>query len=583
MSALIRVSRFILSNLDRFKKRFVWTTVGAMLYGLLRFAMPLYIAAFVDRIIRQDVSGVGPFLVGLIALQLIRLIVAYLLRRHSEQLGLRFGNYIRNKLFRILLSRRSLWDVRFHSVHVLTLIGSIAHSSRQLIDRWIWSITSDFVFIPAVLIYVGLQNMWVAAFMVAAIIAFLIVGVYLTQSVASVFSRLNRNTAAFSARFGDFMANIRTVKKLHIESFATGRTDQHEASLAVDIDDLKRLHSKRWGILEFIFAILYVLTIAWFLNEFRHGRTTAGAIVLLVYALDRLGGLISNTVESVTFVVEMNAYLGNIEPFLKPEAAELKTELGAPDAWSAIQLKNVLFKHQESEDRFELAIDDLTIRRGERIGLAGKSGHGKSTLFDLLARHHRPWSGAISLDGQPFESLPKEFFARHLSFMTQDAELFSLTLRDNLLLGQDVAPDRLDRVIDGAGLQPLVAGLKEGLDTVVGERGVRLSTGERQRVSIGRGILLNRDIYLLDEITSNIDRDTEGRILKFLFKELEDKTVLFITHRIDNLRAMDRIILIDEGRLVAEGTFSQLEKNNKLFRELLAHPELMVGTKENKT
>ena len=579
MSALIRVTRFILSNLDRFRKRFAWTTVGAMLYGLLRFALPLYIAAFVDRIVRQDVSSIGPFLAGFIGLQLFRLIVAYLLRRHSEQLGLRFGNYIRNKLFRILLSRRSLWDVRFHSVHVLTLIGSIAQSSRQLIDRWIWSITSDFIFIPAVLIYVGLQNIWVAGFMSAAIIVFLIVGVYLTQSVASVFSRLNRNTAAFAARFGDFMANIRTVKKLHIEQFATGRTDSHEASLAIDIDDLKRLHARRWGILDSIFAVLYIVTIAWFLSEFIQGRTTAGTIVLLVYALDRLANLISNTVESVTFVVEMNAYLGNIEPFLQSEATELKTTPNAPDAWSAIQLKGVRFKHQESEDRFELAIDDLTIRRGERIGIAGKSGHGKSTLFDLLARHHRPWSGVISLDNQPFESLPKEFFARHLSFMTQDAELFSMTLRDNLLLGQEVPAERLDTVINGAGLRTLVDGLKDGLDTIVGERGVRLSTGERQRVSIGRGILLNRDIYLLDEITSNIDRDTEGRILEFLFKELKGKTVLFITHRIDNLRNMDRIILVDEGRIVAESTFTQLERTSELFRELLAHPELMTGTK----
>ena len=275
----------------------------------------------------------------------------------------------------------------------------------------------------------------------------------------------------------------------------------------------------------------------------------------------------------------MNAYLGNIEPFLQSEATELKTTPNAPDAWSAIQLKGVRFKHQESEDRFELAIDDLTIRRGERIGIAGKSGHGKSTLFDLLARHHRPWSGVISLDNQPFESLPKEFFARHLSFMTQDAELFSMTLRDNLLLGQEVPAERLDTVINGAGLRTLVDGLKDGLDTIVGERGVRLSTGERQRVSIGRGILLNRDIYLLDEITSNIDRDTEGRILEFLFKELKGKTVLFITHRIDNLRNMDRIILVDEGRIVAESTFTQLERTSELFRELLAHPELMTGTK----
>ncbi|MDP3964365.1 MAG: ATP-binding cassette domain-containing protein, partial [bacterium] len=127
-----------------------------------------------------------------------------------------------------------------------------------------------------------------------------------------------------------------------------------------------------------------------------------------------------------------------------------------------------------------------------------------------------------------------------------------------------------------------IATLKDGLDTMVGERGVKLSTGERQRVNIARGIVLNRDIYLLDEITSNLDRETERKILEYLFSALEDKTILYVTHRLENLRDFDSVLLFDQGRLIAQGSFNELQNSQPLFRELVEHPELMVR-KETET
>lgn len=578
---LFRVVRFLYGNLDHLRRRFLLTTAAALAYGLLRFAIPLLIAQFVDRITENQLAQLGSFIGAFVALSVLRVGIAYYLRRVGEQIGPRFANHIRNKYFQRLLDRRSLWDARFHSVHVLTLIGRVAEEGRRLLDRWIWTTTSDFIFIPAFIVYIGLRDLRVAGFVILAIAMFFIVGFVLTRPVAAIVNRLNKNTAAFTGRFGDFMANIRTVKKLHVESFATGQTTAHEASVAGDIDDLKRFHARRWGALELIYSMLFVGTVSWFLYALSQGQTTPGTIVLIVYALDRLGGLISGTVEEMTIVIEADTYLAALSPFFTPEPAVTALPYDSGNnPWSAITLQNVQFRHREDGDAFHLAVDHLVIGNGERIGVAGKSGHGKSTLFDLLARHHRPTAGELRLDGQPYEALPKSFFARHLSYMTQDAELFSMTLRDNLVLGQDIPDHELQQVIEGCGLQPLVAGLKDGLETLVGERGVRLSTGERQRVSIARGILLNRDLYLLDEITSNIDRDTERQILDFLFTTLKRKTLLFITHRLENLRGMDRIVLMDEGRIVAEGRYRELERGNELFRTLLLHPELMQATQE---
>jgi len=569
-----RVVRFILNNLDEQRGKFRFATIVGFLHGLEKFIIPLLIAWFVDRIIAGERPSLIPFVLGFGSLYAIEIGLEYYLRRRGELIGPLFRLHLRNKLFAILLNHRSLWDKRFHSVYVLTMVNRITDMGEKIVFRWLWAGTQDVIFIPAVIAYITWQDWTIGLFTVGVLLAFFWIGVILTRKLSPVFEDVNRETASFTSQFGDFMSNIRTVKKLHIEGYVLQQTAAHEALLGKKLQRLQRLHANRWGLLDSLFGVAYVGTMSWFILGVKDGHIAVGSIVLLLYSLNRVVNLLESTIENVRLFVESSAYLTTLEPFLLAEATTDTTNK-LPHSWSTIQLDNAYFKHPQSEDAFSLSVNNLIIHRQDRIGLAGKSGHGKSTLFDLLARHYKPTSGSVKLDQADFETLPKEWFAQNLSYITQDAELFSMSLRDNILLGQTVSPERLREVIVGCQLKTLVDSLDQGLDSVVGERGIKLSTGERQRVNIARGILLNREIYLLDEITSNIDRRTEGKILNFLFQQLAGKTILFITHRLENLKTMDRIAVVDQGALVAEGSFAELEKSNKLFRELLAHPELM--------
>ncbi|MDP3964167.1 MAG: ABC transporter ATP-binding protein [bacterium] len=576
-----RVAKFIASNLGDLRLQFILSTLSGFAYGLIRFFIPLLIAGFIDQVMDGDQPDLARFTLMFVSLYLIQLGFEYHLRRKGETVAPNFANQLRNRFFQTLLGKRSLWDVRFHSVYILSLINRVAEMSYQLIMRWIWSTTSDIVFIPAVLIYIALQNWLMAVFMVGVLIVFVGLGVVLTRRYAPIYEKINQKTSNFISRFGDFMSNIRTVKKLHVEPYALDQTGRHESELRKEYAGLKVLHANRWITLHLIFGVVFISSIVFFVNEVAQGRATVGVIVLLVYALDRILRLIESTIESVTWIVETNAYLKTLEPFVKKETAPAQT-LRASVSWSAIRLRNIEFHHPQSEDAFVLRIDSLEIKRGEKIGIVGKSGHGKSTFFDLLARHFITNREHILLDRRPYHELPEEFFARHLSYITQDAELFSISLRDNILLGRDVPDGVLREIVAGCDLERLIATLKDGLDTMVGERGVKLSTGERQRVNIARGIVLNRDIYLLDEITSNLDRETERKILEYLFSALEDKTILYVTHRLENLRDFDSVLLFDQGRLIAQGGFNELQSSQPLFRELVEHPELMVR-KETET
>jgi len=317
---------------------------------------------------------------------------------------------------------------------------------------------------------------------------------------------------------------------------------------------------------------MYVSMIAFFLVLVSKGQAEIGIIVLLIPMLDRIQRVVGRTVELVTVIIEANAYLNVLDPMLEEKHDAQKT--ARPSAsWAHIGVRDLRFDYTSGQDQFQLRVDEMQFSRGQRIGIIGRSGHGKSTFLDLLAGHHEPQWGTVSIDGSPYATIEQNFFRDTFSFIAQDADLFNMTLRENILLGVDVRQDRLHEILKGSHLLPLVKQLKDGLDTMVGERGIRLSMGERQRVNIARGIVLNREVYLFDEVTSNVDKQTERRIFDYLFETLRGKTVFIVSHRVENLQRMDRILIFEDGKIAGDGTYAELERTNAIFRNLLAHPD----------
>jgi ABC-type multidrug transport system fused ATPase/permease subunit len=206
---------------------------------------------------------------------------------------------------------------------------------------------------------------------------------------------------------------------------------------------------------------------------------------------------------------------------------------------------------------------------GQTIALVGPTGAGKSTILNLLTRFYDPSSGQILLDGKPIESLSKEWLRDHTGYVTQESFLFNTSLRENLQLAKtDASDEEIWQALESANAAAFVRELPEGLDTVAGERGVRFSGGEKQRLSIARALLKNPPLLLLDEATSALDNHTERLVQQALENLRSERTCFVIAHRLSTVRNAHRIYVLKDGTIVEHGTHHELIAQNGVYTEL---------------
>ncbi|HEY4664965.1 MAG TPA: ATP-binding cassette domain-containing protein, partial [Comamonas sp.] len=259
-----------------------------------------------------------------------------------------------------------------------------------------------------------------------------------------------------------------------------------------------------------------------------------------------------------------------------------RTIVDAPNAQplhvtqGAIAFENVSFGYKDGGKK---VIDGLNlhIRPGERIGLIGRSGAGKSTLVNLLLRFHEAQSGRITIDGQDITQVTQDSLRSAIGMVTQDTSLLHRSMRENILYGRpDATEAQMLAAAERAEAAEFIDTLtdrhgRSGYDAQVGERGVKLSGGQRQRVAIARVMLKDAPILLLDEATSALDSEVEAAIQQSLDSLMQGKTVIAIAHRLSTIAAMDRLIIMDKGQIVEEGTHQQLLQLGGIYAKLWAH------------
>ena len=240
-----------------------------------------------------------------------------------------------------------------------------------------------------------------------------------------------------------------------------------------------------------------------------------------------------------------------------------------PTDWKELRLENVGFSYGNKEVLHGIS---LTVKRGEKVGIVGLSGAGKSTLFKLLLKEHEHYEGDIFLDDIPLRSVKRTSFFEYSSVVLQDTELFSFSLKDNITLGN---PDKendtalMQSIIETTHISDFISRLPEGVETLIGEKGLKLSGGEKQRVGIARALFKQPQILFLDEATSHLDLESEEKIQDSLHKCFkQEMTAIVIAHRLSTVREMDRIVVLGDGQIIEEGSFDELIQKKGSFFEL---------------
>jgi ATP-binding cassette subfamily B multidrug efflux pump len=308
------------------------------------------------------------------------------------------------------------------------------------------------------------------------------------------------------------------------------------------------------------------------------GTVGVGAVAAATAMALRLQGMSHWIMWEMTSLFEN---IGTVQDGMKT-LSRPRTVLDAPAAKTLevprgeVRFEHASFRYAEGRPR---VIDDLAlvVRPGEKIGLVGRSGAGKSTLVNLLLRFHDLDGGRILIDGQDIAQVTQDSLRKHIGMVTQDTSLLHRSVADNIAYGRpDAADDAIQAAAERAEAHDFIGTLgdakgREGYEAQVGERGVKLSGGQRQRIAIARVMLKDAPILLLDEATSALDSEVEAAIQASLYRLMEGKTVIAIAHRLSTIAAMDRLIVLDEGRVVEEGDHPTLLAKGGLYARLWAH------------
>ncbi len=296
------------------------------------------------------------------------------------------------------------------------------------------------------------------------------------------------------------------------------------------------------------------------------GNSTVGTLVALVSFIRVVFWPIIGFGQSwMAYKMDAIAF-SRFDQFLSlPDNSGLTQKENLSISKGTIQFEHVSFAYQEQEILNEFSIQ---IMGGKKTALVGTSGSGKSTLVRLLLQLIKPQQGKVKVDGQDLAMVNLEDFYQHVAYVPQEPPVFDGTLNENLTFGRKASPDELESVLRQSGLVDLVSRLPKGVETLVGERGIKLSGGERQRVAFGRVLLQDPSIVILDEPTSAMDSLTEDYVIHNLMAALEKKTVIIIAHRLQTVKDTDQIIVLDQGKVAQIGKFEDLASSPGKFRQL---------------
>lgn len=256
-----------------------------------------------------------------------------------------------------------------------------------------------------------------------------------------------------------------------------------------------------------------------------------------------------------------------LEPEVKDPPRPLKVHIQR----GSVEYKNVAFNYENKKTALFENLN-LRIKPGEKIGLVGQSGGGKTSITKLLLRFMDIQKGQILIDNQDITTIRQTDLRKHITYVAQEPMLFHRSLKENIAYGNlQASQQEIEAVAKMAHAQEFIKDLPDGYNTLVGERGVKLSGGQRQRVAIARAMLKNAPILILDEATSALDSESEVLIQDALWKLMDNKTALVIAHRLSTIQKMDRIIVLDKGQIVEQGTHKELIRQNGVYSNLWNH------------
>ena len=569
-----RVFQFALTTY----RQFPWLAIGSLLTRLCAtisvLVPPIFYKEIID--ILSSSTGISNELslnaIGVLMIILWIKIASFIVYRLYDFWAIALEMNIQEWINNFFLQKLQYHSYKFFSENMSwSLISKFrkgVSAFEKLSDIFSWQILPFITNVTIILIIIGVQNIWISIWIFIVILIFTRLQYVLYKYIHPYQEKANALDSEQGGLLSDLIINNHTIKL-----FASEKKEERKyAKLNYDTAHARKIqyHKSIWisGSSAVIWIILEIGIMYLAIRMWWNGTISLGIIVLLQTYILRLidflwgiGQTLRHTFIAISEASEILQIIDTPHEIQDKSSKKLKLQHGA------ISFNNVNFSYGENQIFHDL---NFHIKPGERVALVGESGSGKTTITKLLFRLYDIQKGEILIDDQNIAEVTQESLRSSMSMIPQDPILFHRSIRENIAYGKPNASD--EEIIAAAKMarcHEFISHLKDGYETLVGERGIKLSWGERQRVAIARAILENKQIIVMDEATSALDSESEFLIQEAIEELMQNKTLLIIAHRLSTIMKMDKIIVMDQGKIAEKGSHKELlAKDNGIYKKL---------------
>jgi len=555
-----------------FKKQFIILGIIMVVLGGIEATFPMMTRYAIDNFVyKGTLKGIDSFAAIYLLMIVIQVFIVFTMIIIAGRINMGLCYDIRQKGF---IRLQELTLNYYDKTPVGWMVARLMSDVQRLGDTLAWGMVDmvwGFVMMVAISVYMFVLNWKLALLVLAVIPALAAISMYFQQKILTAHRKVRKTNSKITGAFNEGITGAKTTKIL-----CTGERNLNEFRLLTE-DMYKSSVSAA------IFSSVY-MPIVISLGSIGTGLAIwsgGGEVIMRTISYGTLVAFISYTVQFFEPVREFARVLAELiaaqasaervismietEPDIK-DSPDIVKDFGdvfssRNESWPAIEgnisFRNVSFSYKGGQDVLEDF--NIDIKAGETVALVGETGSGKSTIVNLACRFYEPTEGEIHIDGIDYRSRSQLWLHSNLGYVLQTPHLFSGTIEENIRYGKlDATREQVEEAARHMNAHDFITGLEKGYETEVGEGGNRLSTGQKQLISLARAILANPRIFVLDEATSSVDTETELIIQQAVQKLLKGRTSFIIAHRLSTIRSADRILVIHKGRLIEEGSHNQL-------------------------
>jgi subfamily B ATP-binding cassette protein MsbA len=570
-----------------FVKPYRLQIVGTIIIGIIKFSIPLLLPLLIKYVVDDIIGGTGSAdeksrtLLTIMGIMFVLFVVVrppieYYRQYFAQWVGSKILYDIRDQLFTHLQKLSLRYYANTRAGEIISRVINDVEQTKNFVITGLMNVWLDVV---TIIIAIGIMMTMDIKLTLVSIVLFPFYGL----SVKYFYGKLRHLTRVRSQALAEVQGHLheRVQGMPVIRSFATEEFEQNQFAKENSYFLNKALDHTSWNARTF--AVVNTLTdiaplvvISYAGYQVIHGQLSIGTMVAFIAYIEQLYGPLRRLINSSTTLTQAFASMDRVFEFIDVpyEVVDKPNAKLASKVKGDIEFQNISFRYQENED---LIIEDLSlqIKSGETVALVGMSGGGKSTLVSLLPRFYDVTAGRILLDHIDIRDYQTQSLREQIGMVLQDTFLFSNTVRENILIGKpDASEEEIIAAAKAANAHDFILKLPNGYDTKVGERGVKLSGGQKQRVSIARVFLKNPPILVLDEATSALDLESEHLIQEALEKLAKDRTTFIVAHRLSTITHSDKIVLIEDGKVVEQGTHQELMEKKSHYYKLFQIQQL---------